>query len=209
MLSGFGAMAFRKGSRGHRVAGNVFVLSMLCLSISGVILALIRNEPGNVLGGTLTFYLVATAWAIARRGDGETSIFDWGALFISLALGAVIVDYALEAVRSPTGLSHGYPVGPYVFLGSVTILAAVGDVRMLLGGGVRGAKRIARHLWRMCFAWFIASSSIFLARPHLFPAVMRKTGALYLLSVLPLILMIFWLIRVLFWGRRNLHEAEA
>jgi hypothetical protein len=38
---------------------------------------------------------------------------------------------------------------------------------------------------------------------------MRKTGALYLLSVLPLILMIFWLIRVLFWGRRNLHEAEA
>jgi hypothetical protein len=80
---------------------------------------------------------------------------------------------------------------------------------MLLGGGVRGAKRIARHLWRMCFAWFIASSSIFLARPHLFPAVMRKTGALYLLSVLPLILMIFWLIRVLFWGRRNLHEAEA
>ena len=209
MLSGFGAMAFRKGSRGHRVAGNVFVLSMLCLSISGVILALIRNEPGNVLGGTLTFYLVATAWAIARRGDGETSIFDWGALFISLALGAVIVDYALEAVRSPTGLSHGYPVGPYVFLGLVTILAAVGDVRMLLGGGVRGAKRIARHLWRMCFAWFIASSSIFLARPHLFPAVMRKTGALYLLSVLPLILMIFWLIRVLFWGRRNLHEAEA
>jgi len=68
--------------------------------------------------------------------------------------------------------------------------------------------RIARHLWRMCFAWFIASASIFLARPHLFPTVLRKTGALYFLSILPLIFMIFWLIRVFFKSRRNLHEVK-
>jgi hypothetical protein len=61
-----------------------------------------------------------------------------------------------------------------------------------------GTQRIARHLWRMCFALFIASASIFLARQQLFPALFRKTGALYLLSFLPIILMIFWLIRVRF-----------
>ncbi len=80
---------------------------------------------------------------------------------------------------------------------------------MIMSGGIYGAKRIARHLWRMCFAWFIASASIFLARPHLFPAVLRKTGALYFLSLLPLVLMVFWLVRVLFVGRRNPNGAEA
>jgi hypothetical protein len=59
-------------------------------------------------------------------------------------------------------------------------------------------QRIARHLWRMCFAFFIASASIFLARAHLFPAFMRSTGMLYLLSLFPLLLMIFWLIRIRF-----------
>jgi hypothetical protein len=50
----------------------------------------------------------------------------------------------------------------------------------------------------MCFALFIAAASIFLARQHLFPAVLRKTGALSLMSFLPLVLMIFWLVRVRF-----------
>jgi hypothetical protein len=67
-----------------------------------------------------------------------------------------------------------------------------------VGRGVSGTQRIARHLWRMCFAWFVASASIFLARPHLFPSIMRKSGALVFLTVLPLILLIFWMIRVKF-----------
>jgi hypothetical protein len=55
----------------------------------------------------------------------------------------------------------------------------------------------------MCFAWFIASASIFLARQHVFPGFMRKTGVLYFLSFLPLGLMIFWLIRVRLGGAFN------
>ena len=78
----------------------------------------------------------------------------------------------------------------------VALLALAGDLRMLLGSGVLGTQRIARHLWRMCFAWFIASASIFLARPHLFPAIMRKSGALIFLTVLPLMLLLFWMVRV-------------
>jgi hypothetical protein len=50
----------------------------------------------------------------------------------------------------------------------------------------------------MCFAWFIASASIFLARPHLFPVFFRKSGLLILFTVLPLVLMFFWLVRVRF-----------
>jgi uncharacterized membrane protein len=198
MLSGFVTVFLRKGSRRHGIAGNVFVVTMLCLSSSGVFLAIMKHQTGNILGGALTFYLVATAWLTARRRDGEPGIFDWGALLIVLAVAVVEVTLGLEAAISPTGLKYDYPPGPYFFMGSVAWLAVIGDVRMLVRRGITGSHRIARHLWRMCFALFIAAASIFLARQHLFPAFMRKTGMLVFLSFLPLLLMIFWLIRVRF-----------
>jgi hypothetical protein len=198
MLSGFVAVLLLKGSRRHGLAGNVFVIAMLCLSASGVYLAIMKSQPGNILGGTLTFYLVATAWLTARRRDGEPGIFDWGALLVILAVGVVQVTYGLEAAMSQTGLKYGYPPWPYFFMGSVALLAAAGDVRMLVRRGISGTQRIARHLWRMCFALFIAAASIFLARQQIFPALLQKAGVLILLSFLPLVLMIFWLIRVRF-----------
>jgi hypothetical protein len=198
MLSGFVAVFFLKGSRRHGLAGNVFVIAMLSLSSSGVYLAIMKSQPGNILGGTLTFYLVATAWMTARRRDGKPGIFDWGALLVVLAVGAVQVTFGLDAAMSQTGLKYGYPSWPYFFMGSVALLAATGDVRVLVRGGISGTPRIARHLWRMCFALFIAASSIFLARQQIFPALLRKTGVLFLLSFLPLILMIFWRVRIRF-----------
>jgi hypothetical protein len=202
VLSGFVAVFLRKGSRRHGLAGNVFVTSMLGLSASGVYLALMKSQPGNVLGGALTFYLVATAWMAARRRDGEPGLVDWGALLVASAVGAVNLTYGVEAAMSQTGLKYDYPPGPYFFLGSVALIAAAGDIRMLVRGGISGTQRIARHLWRMCFALFVASASVFLARQHLFPTLLRKTGVLFFLTFLPLILMIFWLIRVSFTNRR-------
>ena len=197
MLSGFVAVFLLKGSRRHAIAGNVFVIAMLSLSASGVYLAIRKQQPGNILGGALTFYL-ATAWLTARRKDGEPGIFDWGALLVVSALAAVEVILGVEAAISSTGLKYDYPPGPYFFLGSVALLATVGDIRMLLRRGISGTPRIARHLWRMCFALFIAAGSIFLARQQIFPAIFRRTGVLWFLSFLPLILMIFWLVRVRF-----------
>jgi uncharacterized membrane protein len=195
-LSGFVAVFLRKGSNRHGLVGNVFVIAMLALSASGVFLAVMKFQPGNILGGTFTFYMVATAWMAARRGEVQTSVLNWGALLVALALTAVELTFGVEAATSATRLKYGYPAGPYFFLGSVAVLATVGDIRILVRGGISGTRRIARHLWRMCFALFIASSSIFLARQHLFPAIMRKTGMLVFLSFLPLALLIFWLMRV-------------
>ncbi len=91
LLSGAAAMSFRKGSRGHRVAGNVFFISMLSLGASGAYMGFMKSQISNVFGGALTLYLVATAWATARRREGETGIFDWIGLLVALATGAVIV----------------------------------------------------------------------------------------------------------------------
>jgi hypothetical protein len=211
LLSGTAAMSFRKGSPRHVLAGKVFVASMLTMAVVAVYLAIVRHQPNNIGGGILTFYLIGTAWLTARRRDGETSRFDWIVLLIPLALGILTWMNGLKVVRSGASSQAGVPVGMTFFMGSVMLLAAAGDVRMLVRGGVLGAKRIARHLWRMCFGLFIAAGSFFLGpsnRPlrllsavgigqHLSPALFNTT--LYLiLSILPLILLIFWLVRVRF-----------
>ena len=198
MLSGFVAVFLRKGSRRHAIAGKVFVISMLILSSSGAYLAIAKHQPCNVLGGMLTFYLVATAWVTVRRKEAGTGIFDWGALLIVLPVAAVELTLGLEAAISPTGLKYEYPPWPYFIFGAVALLATVGDIRMLVRGGIAGSQRLARHLWRMCFALFIAAMSIFLARQQIFPAILQRTGVLIFLSVLPLLLMIFWLFRIRF-----------
>ncbi len=169
---------------------------MLSMSAAGAYMAFVKSQAGNVFGGVLTFYLVATAWITARRREGGTGIFAWAALLAALTVGACIVTWGVEAASSPTGSKDGVPAVGYFVLGSVALLSAAGDVRMLVRGGIFGVQRIGRHLWRMCFALFIASGSIFRARPQIFPAVLRETHALVLLGILPLILMIFWLVRV-------------
>jgi hypothetical protein len=198
LLSGAVALSFRKGSRRHGIAGNVFFISMLTASAAGAYLGFRNSEMDNVFGGVLTFYLVATAWVTARRRDGETSVFDWIGFLVALAIAIVAVIYGIEAAHSPTGTKGGSPASGYVLPGSVALLAAIGDARILLRGGLSGAQRIARHLWRMCFALFVACASIFLARPQLFPALLSKTHVLFVLGILPLILMAFWLARILF-----------
>jgi uncharacterized membrane protein len=204
MLSGFAAMALRKGSRRHSIVGDVFVVSMLALALSGTYLAVLKSQMGNILGGIFTFYLVITAWMVARRGDLRTGVFDWVMFLIGFAVAAIEITSGFQALMSPTGLKYDYPPGPYFFMGSIAVLAVIGDIRMLVRGGIAGAARVARHLWRMCFAQFIAAASIFLARADRFPVFLRKTGLLVFLSVLPLLVLIFWMVRVRFankwWG---------
>jgi hypothetical protein len=211
LFSGAAAVSFRKGSPRHVQAGRVFVASMLIMAVGAVYLGIVRDQPSNIGGGIITFYLVGTGWLTARRREGETSRMDWVALLIPLTLGILTWVNGMAVLRSGATSQNGVPVGMSFFMGSICLLAAAGDVRMLLRGGVFGAKRIARHLWRMCFGLFIAAGSFFMGpsnRPlrllsavrlgqHLPPALF-STGLYLFLTVLPLVLLIFWLVRVRF-----------
>src|SRR5450432_1510474 len=162
LLSGAAAMSFRKGSPRHVLAGKVFVASMLTMAVGAVYLAIVRDQPNNLSGGILTFYLIGTGWLAARRREGETSRFDWVVPLIPFALGILSWMNGIKVVLSGASSQNGVPVGMMFFMGSVMLLAGGGDVRMLLRGGVFGVKRIARHLWRMCFGLFIAAGSFLL-----------------------------------------------
>jgi uncharacterized membrane protein len=196
LLSGTVAMMYRKGSRGHRAAGNVFVVAMLIMGACGSTLALMKHQTNNVFGGLLTVYMITTAWLAGRRRDGETSIFDWGALVFGLAIGGSLLILGVLVANGQAARQAGVPLGMYFFMGTIPLLAAAGDIRMLMRGGISGTPRIARHLWRMCFGLFIASGSFFLGQQQVFPSAIRKQYILAPLAILPLVLLIYWLVRV-------------
>ena len=216
LLSGTAAILFRKGSARHALAGKIFVASMLTMGVFAVYLAVTRHQPNNIGGGILTVYLIGTAWLTARRRDGETDRFDWVLFLIPLALGVLTWINGIQVLRRGESSQDGVPVGMTFFMGSVMLLAAAGDARMLLHGGLFGARRIARHLWRMCFGLFIAAGSFFMGpsnRPlrllstvgigKYLPRALFSMNVYLLLTVLPLILLVFWLVRVRFTNAFN------
>jgi hypothetical protein len=70
-----------------------------------------------------------------------------------------------------------------------------------------GALALSRHLWRMCFALFIAATSFFLGQADLFPAELRHPALLGLPVLVVLGAMVYWLWRVRF--RSALRQAWA
>ena len=196
LLSGTVAMVYRKGSSGHRLAGDVFVVSMIIMGICGSILALLKHQPDNFFGGLITFYMVTTAWLTGRRRQEEPGLLDWGALVFALVLGGSLLTLSVLVSTGQAAKQPGVPVGMYFFLATITLSAAAGDVRMLARGGISGSPRLARHLWRMCFGLFIATGSFFLGKQEFFPAALRKQYLLLPLAILPLGMMLYWLVRV-------------
>jgi uncharacterized membrane protein len=211
LLAGTIAMAVRKGGRWHRVAGQVFVSGMLCLAASGAVIAYMRAEPPNIIAGLLTMYMVTTAWMTGRHKDGRTGAFDWVALLFALSFAAYLWPLGVEALYRPHRMMSGVPAFMSFFLGSVVLLAAAGDVRMLRRRGITGARRIGRHAWRMSFGLFIASGSFFLGQQQVFPVRWRGTVVLLLLGLFPLGLLVFWGVRIRFgnWFRDAVKQEFA
>jgi uncharacterized membrane protein len=197
LLSGFLAMSLRKGSGLHGAAGTVFFVSMLCMSASAAYMAaFMQPNMLNVVVGLLTFYLVATAWWAARRREGGTGLFDRGAFLFILGVGAAGMAFGFQAANSQAGSKDGMPAAAYFIFGSVALLCAVSDIRMLVRGSLSGAHRIARHLWRMCLALLIATLSFFPGQARQLPEWLREMKILYVPHIILIVSMIYWLWRV-------------
>jgi hypothetical protein len=210
LVFGYTALFLRKGSRPHRWTGNVFFVSMLIMSSSGAYMAVfVKPNMGNVFGGVLTFYLVATGWLTVIRKEREAGLVEFALLLVAFAQGISGLLFGWEAASSATGLKDGYPAPMYFVFGCFALLFAASDVRMFVRGGVSGAQRIGRHLWRMCFALLIAALSFFLGKQQHFPEAIRHSPILNAPILLVVVMMIFWLIRVRFAGARRRAQKSA
>ncbi|MBH9577290.1 hypothetical protein [Inhella proteolytica] len=195
LLSGAAAFVFRKGSRGHRLACNVFVISMLIMAAIGAAAApfLPTPERASVIAGVLTFYLVLSSWAAVKRKPGSIGAFDYGLLGTSLTVVGASAYLMSLAAQSPTGKLDGQPAAAFVMFLVIGSLAAVGDLRLILQRGVMGAMRLARHLWRMTVAFFIAANALFLGQQQVFPKALQGSFWLMLPALLILGLLAYWL----------------
>lgn len=193
LLAGTMAMVVRKGSGLHAAAGNVYCGAMLTMGASAFFAAL---QPIGAWNGILAAYLVGTGWLAARRGGTTPGALDRLALVVALITASALFFHGVRVASSPTGQIGGYTGGIYFVFGSVALLSAIADIRMLVRGGTFGGKRIARHLWRMNFAFLMAAASFFLGQARLFPAAVRNSGLIYLPIVTILGMMLFWLARV-------------
>jgi uncharacterized membrane protein len=205
IIAGFISVFSVKGLKLHRKSGMVFVYSMVVLALSGAAIATLKDQPPNIIGGILAFYMVTTAFLTVRPRDERSRWIDVGALVVGTTVGAAAIKIGLDALNNPTGTMNGVPSAMLFLFGTVALLAALGDVRMMRAGGLQGAQRIARHLWRMCFSLFIASGSFFLGQAKVIPKPIRILPLLAIPALLPLVLMFYWLARVRFtkWYRRR------
>lgn len=191
-----------KGSWLHRAVGRAFAVTMLITAATGAYLALNISQPKTFLLGLLTFYLAATGWRSARQKDAEHSWLDGALAMMPIVLGALAVAGIVSHGRAGT-ISLRTSV-------SYTILAAIcfaGDMLNRIAPG--RTNRLARHLWRMCFALLIAEKSLFLGQPQVFPEMLRKPYILSAPLILTLVAMLYWLFRVLVFAHMPAQIASA
>lgn len=187
LAGGYVALAATKGSTLHRASGRVFVGAMLVMALTGALVALATGSAISVVAGLLTFYFVTTGFLTVRRGPRNARIDRAAMMFaFSVALGAFVSGVA----------NTGPETAPAFIFGIVGFVAAFGDRRMLRTGAIDGSKRIARHLWRMCFAMWVAAASFFWGPRGRVPEPLRIPALQAFAVLLPVAVMIYWLFRL-------------
>jgi intracellular septation protein A len=194
IVSGFVALYAAKGAAAHRRSGRIFVYAMVTLSLSGaVIAATVRPNIGNVIAGVTTFYMVVTALltviptATRRQHRGAMAVGFITAV-TALVLGVVAGVNGGSLQRMPAVI--------FFLFGLVALFAAWGDRRMLRAGTLERTARLKRHLWRMCFAMWVANASFFLGPAGRVPEIIRIPAVLPIPVLVPLIAMVYWLWRL-------------
>lgn len=202
--AGMVAVFARKGGRPHRAAGAVFFVSMLVMATFAAWLGVVLPDLVNLFIAIFVIYLVSTGWMTVHRKAGAIGRPERIALVVAVCLCApfTILSFQLAAGLPPLFKSTVPLKGPvlialYSFT-SVLVIAATADARVVLAGGVVGAQRIARHLWRMCLGLTLAAGSAFTnGLPRLLPALNHAPLiVLFVPQFLVLGLLVFWMIRV-------------
>ena len=208
VVLGFVALSVKKGGTIHRRSGLLFVCAMLTMGTTAAILGFLKTHritDGNVFSGLMVAYFVGTALTSVRPASAWTRRFNVIALTVAAGLALLDIAGGLKTFNSPRHSLNGVPFVMFFILATVLILGAAGDVRVLRSGMPRGGPRLGRHLWRMCFALFIAAGSFFSVRERV-AKILPEPFTTGPMRALPIVLlfgaMFYWL-----WKVRSTNRA--
>ena len=204
LLSGYVALYVTKGAAVHRRSGLLFVCAMLTMTITGFLVSAFAGvAPAiNIPTALLTFYLVITSLTTVRPLTASARSLDTAVML--MGAGIAIGCFALGVNAIAQGGAAAGLAYPLFLFGGVALLGSEGDRRTIRAGGLRGVPRLKRHLWRMCFALFVASIAFYLG-PNRLPEGLRSPVIRGFGLLLPIGAMSYWLWR--FRSKRSTPTA--
>jgi hypothetical protein len=196
LLSGTIALAVAKGGRLHKKSGIVFTFAMIASGVLASTIAVYEGKVPMIIAGMFVVYLIFTATTTVKPLSWAGRPPEIALMLFAFSFAAFEYYNGSRVWQLPGHAFQGVPAGMMFFLGTISLFAAVGDLRIIRTGSLRGPKRLARHLWRMCFGLFIATGSFFLGQAKFIPEPIRFMPLLGALAVAPLVILLYWMWRV-------------
>jgi uncharacterized membrane protein len=197
IAAGAVALYATKGSPLHRKSGLVFVVAMLTMASTGAVIAITKSDPGTALGGALVFYVVCTGLLTVKRTVTDSRGALVGLMLMALAISAAELALGGVAAANPDHKFGKYPAGFFYVFSVIALLFAYGDARTLWFGRLDAVQRLIRHIGRMGFAMWFATTSFFLGQAKVFPEPLRPMiGIRAIPVVLVLVVTFYWLARM-------------
>lgn len=200
VVGGFAAMLFPKGGTLHKFAGKTFFYTMLGLCFSGTYLTFSRSLQFTFFLAIFSLYLLLTGWyAMARKGSSIT-LFDKVGFYVISAIGIgtlilSVLGWSLNWYYPPA--EPPYP--GYLIFVVFSAFLAYWDYQLLVAKVLVGTKRLVRHLWRMYFSLFIATTIFFGGNSNILPEALRTELLLTVPIVSVLMFMFGWLFYLKFF----------
>lgn len=201
----FGVVAFtsRKGAFLHKKSGLFFVIAMLLMTSSAMVLAAANAKTLSLIAGCLTFYLVATAFLTVHSFKQYQRIYLVILMCFGLIVGIFGLREGIQILAAGSDTIDGKPVQVLLVFSSIALIGSIFDLRVIYSGSLKGKQRLIRHIWRIGLAMLIATASFFLGQAQVIPEAIRSTVLLVTPVLLVILLTLFWLIRIQFWGLKK------
>ena len=196
LVAGFIALFASKGASLHRKTGIVFVYAMVVMGVLGAAVAAAGGGEVSTVAGLLAAYMVITALTTVRAPFAGSHRLDVAGMIFASTLGVLSLALGIWSLTAGTGRIDGVPAQVPMLFGVVGLMSGLSDVRVVKQGPLTGPSRLARHLWRMCFALWLAAASFFLGQADELPQAARIPALLGVPPVLTLLAMVYWLWRV-------------
>lgn len=211
LIAGVVASLSKKGSTMHRGVGRVFFAAMLVCYVIGALVApfLSDGQRPNFVAAVLALYLLISGVDAARKRPYTVGYRNVIGLFVSLGIAVMGATFVYMGYQSDTGTVDGSPPQAFILFILAGMLALAGEVRVIIKKSLPNADRIARHLWRMCFSFFIASGSLFFGQAQFFPEWFNTSILPGLLSFFPIFILIFWWIKIKWKGIRAIKSIRG